>query len=80
MAGIREVLIISSSEDIKQYQRLLGNGSQWGISLVYEIQPRPNGLAEAFTIGENFIGNDPVCLILGDNIFMDWIFLPSWKQ
>ena len=69
MAGIREVLIISSSEDIKQYQRLLGNGSQWGISLVYEIQPRPNGLAEAFTIGENFIGNDPVCLILGDNIF-----------
>ena len=69
LAGIREVLVISTPEDIEQYERLLGDGSQWGITLLYKVQERPNGLATAFTIGEAFIGNDPVCLILGDNIF-----------
>ena len=69
LAGIREVLVISTPEDIKQYERLLGDGSQWGITLLYKVQERPNGLAAAFTLGEAFVGNDPVCLILGDNIF-----------
>lgn len=69
LAGIREVLLISTPEDIGQYQRLLGNGSQWGITLQYKIQEHPKGLAEAFILGEEFIGEDPVCLILGDNIF-----------
>ena len=68
-AGIREVLLISTPEDISQYERLLGDGSQWGITLVYKVQPQPNGLAAAFIIGADFIGEDPVCLILGDNIF-----------
>lgn len=69
LAGVREVLIISTPEDIRQYERLLGDGSQWGISLQYKIQKNPNGLAEAFILGADFIGPDPVCLILGDNIF-----------
>ena len=69
MAGIREVLVISTPQDISQYQRVLGDGSQWGISLLYKIQDQPKGLAEAFLLGEEFIGQDPVCLILGDNIF-----------
>ena len=69
LAGIREVLVISTPEDIEQYERLLGDGSQWGITLLYKVQERPNGLAAAFTLGEAFVGNDPVCLILGDNIF-----------
>ena len=69
LAGIREVLIINSPEDMKQYKRLLGDGSQWGITLQYKIQNQPKGLAEAFILGEEFIGKDPVCLILGDNIF-----------
>ena len=69
LAGIREVLVISTPEDIEQYERLLGDGSQWGITLLYKVQERPNGLTAAFTLGEEFIGNDPVCLILGDNIF-----------
>ena len=69
LAGIREVLVISTPEDIEQYERLLGDGSQWGITLLYKVQEKPNGLAAAFTLGEEFIGNDPVCLILGDNIF-----------
>ena len=69
LAGISEVLLISTSEDIKQYQRLLGDGSQWGIILQYKIRKQPKGLAEAFILGEKFIGDGPVCLILGDNIF-----------
>jgi len=68
-AGIREILIISTPEDINQYKRLLKDGSQWGIILKYKVQPRPNGLAEAFLLGADFIGQDPICLILGDNIF-----------
>jgi glucose-1-phosphate thymidylyltransferase len=69
MAGIREILVISTGSDIEQYKRLLGDGSQWGITLLYKVQPEPNGLAEAFLLGEEFIGGDSVCLILGDNIF-----------
>jgi len=69
MAGIREVLLISTPQDIEQYQRLLGDGSHWGITIVYKIQDKPNGLAAAFLLGEEFIGQAPVCLILGDNIF-----------
>ena len=68
-AGICEVLLISTQEDIGQYERLLGDGSQWGIGLQYKVQEQPNGLAEAFILAEEFVGNDSVCLILGDNIF-----------
>lgn len=69
LAGIREILIISTPDDMAGYQRLLGDGSQLGLKLTYEIQPSPDGLAQAFLIGETFIGNDDVCLILGDNIY-----------
>jgi glucose-1-phosphate thymidylyltransferase len=69
LAGIREVLIISTPDDLPGYQRLLGDGSSFGISLSYAIQPSPDGLAQAFIIGADFIGNDRVCLVLGDNIF-----------
>lgn len=69
LAGIRDILVITTPEDQGQFMQLLGDGSQWGISLQYEVQPRPEGLAQAFIIGESFIGADPVCLILGDNIF-----------
>jgi glucose-1-phosphate thymidylyltransferase len=69
LAGIREILIITTPEDSDSFQRLLGDGSEWGIELSYAVQPSPDGLAQAFIIGEEFIGNDSVCLILGDNIF-----------
>ena len=68
-AGIREVLVISTPEDLGSYERLLGNGSKFGMQLQYKAQQQPNGLAEAFLLGEEFIGKDAVCLILGDNIF-----------
>lgn len=69
LAGIREILIISTPKDIDKFQALLGSGSDWGIKLEYKIQPFPNGLAEAFILGEKFIGTDSVSLVLGDNIF-----------
>ena len=69
LAGIKEILIISTPDDIDNYEKLLGNGNSLGIELVYKVQPRPDGLAQAFIIGESFIGNDNVCLVLGDNIF-----------
>jgi len=68
-AGIRQILIITTPEDAKAYQALLGNGQNWGLEIDYATQPRPEGLAQAFIIGENFIGSSRVCLILGDNIF-----------
>lgn len=69
LAGIRDILIISTPQDMPGFQRLLGDGSSFGVHFSYEIQPSPDGLAQAFIIGEQFIGNDSVCLVLGDNIF-----------
>lgn len=69
LAGIKEVLIITTPEDQSQFKRLLGDGKQWGCHLQYEVQEKPNGLAQAFVIGEKFIGKDAVALVLGDNIF-----------
>lgn len=80
LAGIREILIISTPQDIGKFQELLGDGSDWGIKLQYKIQPSPDGLAQAFILGENFIGNDTVCLILGDNIFYGQGFSPMLKN
>ncbi|MFM2484508.1 glucose-1-phosphate thymidylyltransferase RfbA [Celerinatantimonas yamalensis] len=69
LSGIRDVLVISTPDDLPSFQRLLGDGSQFGLHLQYAVQPRPDGLAQAFTIGADFIGQDNVCLVLGDNIF-----------
>lgn len=77
LAGIREILVISTPDDMNGYQRLLGDGSQFGISISYAVQPSPDGLAQAFIIGEEFIGDDSVCLVLGDNIFYGQGFSPK---
>ncbi len=69
MAGINDVLIISTPHDTPRFEALLGDGSRWGISISYKVQPEPKGIAQAFLVGEEFINNEPVCLILGDNIF-----------
>jgi len=80
LAGIREILIISTPQDLHLYQTLLDDGSQLGLSLSYTIQPSPDGLAQAFLIGEEFINNEPVCLILGDNIFYGHGFSNTLRQ
>ena len=69
LAGIKDILVISTADDLPAYERLLGNGGRFGISICYKVQKEPRGLAEAFIIGEDFIGEDSVCLILGDNVF-----------
>ena len=80
LAGINEVLIITTPEDNDSFKRLLGDGSQFGIKLTYTTQPSPDGLAQAFILGEEFIGNDDVCLVLGDNIFYGQGFTPKLKH
>ena len=79
LAGIRDVLVITTPEDLASYQRLLGDGSQFGVRLSYIVQPTPDGLAQAFVLGEDFIGRDSVCLVLGDNIFYGQNFSPKLK-
>ncbi len=80
LAGIREILIITTPDDNESFKRLLGDGSEWGIELSYAAQPSPDGLAQAFIIGEEFIGDDDVCLILGDNIFYGMGFRPILER
>jgi len=80
LAGIKDILVITTPEDNENFKRLLGNGNQWGIKISYAIQEKPRGLAEAFIIGEKFIGKDSVCLILGDNIFYGQGFTPILKK
>ncbi|KAA0914047.1 glucose-1-phosphate thymidylyltransferase RfbA [Psychrobacter sp. ANT_WB68] len=80
LAGIRDVLIISTPDDIECFERLLGDGSEFGINLKYATQPSPDGLAQAFIIGEDFIGNSNVCLVLGDNIFYGQGFTPMLRN
>lgn len=80
LAGIRDILIITTPEDQPAFQRLLQDGSQFGVNLTYAIQPSPDGLAQAFIIGEEFIGTDDVCLVLGDNIYYGQGFTPKLKE
>ena len=80
LAGIRDILIITTPEDTSNFQKLLGDGSRFGVTISYKVQPSPDGLAQAFIIGEEFIGNDSVCLILGDNIFYGQGFSPLLQK
>lgn len=79
LAGVRDVLVISTPQDTPRFQQLLGDGSQWGMNLQYAVQPSPDGLAQAFIIGEQFIGNHPSALVLGDNIYYGHDFQPLLK-
>lgn len=80
LAGIRELLLISTPQDIGAYERLLGDGGQWGIAIRYEVQPKPEGLAQAYHIGAEFVGNAPSALVLGDNIFYGHEFHPLLQR
>jgi len=80
LAGIKEVLIISTPQDLPKFEELLGDGSDWGIKLEYKVQPSPDGLAQAFILGEEFIGDDSVSLVLGDNIFYGHGFTPLLQK
>ena len=80
LADIRDILVITTPQDQEHFQRLLGTGHQWGLNLSYAAQPRPEGLAQAFLIGESFIGQDPVCLVLGDNIYYGQSFTAQLQR
>jgi glucose-1-phosphate thymidylyltransferase len=80
LAGIRQILIITTAEDLAGFERMLGDGSRFGVALSYAVQPSPDGLAQAFIIGESFIGADSVCLVLGDNIFYGQGFTPKLRD